>query len=181
MDGGSRRLDIDEDESVAEQIAKEMYAKLERLRVQAREDSSNRRRAYSARQRLFRDLSQIGYVEMVTLVEQWMRDSGRSMDGPDFRVNVPLWKLIESSSKALEQGHWAEAPEEELEAGVKLIWSVLALLLAQGHDVRGAFVELARSEEDKLPPGVVPIINRDGTLSEPDGWKPPNFTEYVGF
>jgi hypothetical protein len=182
MEGNvNRSLDLATEDDDIEQEAKALYARLENLRARAREDGANKRRVQNYRTRLVEDLSQIGFVEMTSHVESFMRDVGEPTTGPNTAVNTPLWKLIELKYRELEQAHWAEAPEEELNAGIDLIWSVMSLLLAQGHDVRGAFLEVSRANHDKVPPGIVPIIGKDGRIAKPEGWKPPQLAEFVGF
>lgn len=178
---GQRNLNIASTDGDAEQEAKALYGRLEDLRRRHREDGENKRRVQSFRTRLIEDLVLIGYVDMVSHIETFMRDAGQPMTGPDPRVNVPLWKLVEKKFRELTEGHWAEQPEEELNAGIDLVWSVLSLLLAQGHDVRGAFLEVNRANQDKLPPGVVPTIGKDGCIGKPEGWKPPQLAEFLGY
>lgn len=178
---GQNNLNLATGDADAEQAAQALYARLDELRRRHREDGENKRRVQSFRTRLVEDLVKIGYVDMVSMVEVFMRDVGQSMEGPDPRVNTPLWKLVEKKFRELTEGHWAESPEEELNAGIDLIWSVISLLLAQSHDVRGAFLEVTRANMDKVPPGVVPLVGKDGCIGKPEGWKPPQLAEFLGY
>ncbi|MGZ5650206.1 MAG: hypothetical protein ACXWG8_07720 [Usitatibacter sp.] len=183
MSNMSEQRAFDTDEQEAEQAAKALFNKLADLRRRHADDQISKRGAQSFRQRLIDGMNALGYVEMVHAVESFMRDIGQTTTDHNEAQGLRCWKLIERKFRELEEAHWAEIPEEELNAGIDLIWSVIALLLSHGHDVRGAFTEVTRANEDKVPaPGEEIRSSNDGvTVAKPAGWKPPQLAEYVGF
>lgn len=172
MDNVSQNLPLQDSDEQAEQAAKALYARLEKMTQRAREGTLTNRKFVSFRKHLIKGMAKIGYVDMVAHIEEFMRDAGHSMEGP--APDMRFTKLVERTTRDFEEAHWKESPEEELYTGLCLVWSILALLLAQGHDVRGAFVEMARASDGTS-------VQPNGTIAKPDGWREPNLAEFVGF
>lgn len=137
--------------------------------------------AHRAREALIKGMEQFGFVDMASHVESFLRESGQTVKGQNERQSTRMWKLLEIKTRELEQSYWAEDGEATLNAGLDLIWATLSLLMSEGHDVRGAFKEVARANDDKVRLAKHIAFDRFGRMNKPEGWKAPQLAEYVGF
>lgn len=90
-------------------------------------------------------------------------------------------KLIEE-----EYTEWCEAWEanddvEKLDACFDMIWVIVGYVRSRGWDLNNAWVEGAQSNLSKIDPatGLVRRRPEDGKILKPEGWKEPDFAQFV--
>jgi hypothetical protein len=171
-------------EETSEELAKLHLARLREITRSVLDGQATARQAASARDQLVRGMCHLGFVDFVFHVERFMRATGQhAVSGEqDEAQAMRHWKMVERKHRELEQAFFAEDGEGELNAGIDLLWAVIGMMVSQGHDVRGAFMEVNRANEDKEPPtGQQPVFNKHGFIAKPEGWRAPQLAEFVGW
>ena len=70
---------------------------------------------------------------------------------------------------------------EIADACFDLMWVVVGYMLSRGWDVNKIWDEGALSNLRKIDPETRKVLKReDGKVLKPEGWQPPNFSQYVG-
>ena len=70
---------------------------------------------------------------------------------------------------------------EIADACFDLMWVLIGYMLSRGWDVNKIWDEGALSNLRRIDPKIGKILKReDGKVLKPNGWQPPNFSQYVG-
>ncbi len=69
---------------------------------------------------------------------------------------------------------------EKADACFDMIWVIVGYMRSRGWDVNGIWEEGAKSNLSKIDPKTGLVRRReDGKILKPDGWKPPEFSQFV--
>ena len=69
---------------------------------------------------------------------------------------------------------------EQLDACFDMMWVIIGYMKARGWDCENAWDEGAKSNLSKIDRTTGKVIRReDGKILKPEGWKPPDFTNFV--
>ena len=77
---------------------------------------------------------------------------------------------------------WNQKDEtEKADACFDMIWVIVGYMLSRGWNVDALWDEGAKSNLAKIDPETGKVIRRvsDGKILKPDGWKEPNFSQFV--
>lgn len=102
---------------------------------------------------------------------------------PDANVSA-LAELYKNLIKEEVQEFWeAEAASddaEQLDACFDMIWVIVGYMYARGWNPSLAWDEGAKSNLAKIDPTTGKVIRReDGKILKPEGWKAPDFKQFV--
>lgn len=113
-------------------------------------------------------------------VNKFMVAAGQTVFGDNTEQAILYRKLIEEEYRELMKA-FAEGDDTEiLDACFDLPWVCFAYAMSRGWDMHSAWVEGARSNLDKIDPTTGSVIRRDdGKILKPEGWLPPNFSQFV--
>jgi len=69
---------------------------------------------------------------------------------------------------------------EQLDACFDMMWVIIGYMKSRGWNCESAWDEGAKSNLSKIDPLTGKVIRReDGKILKPEGWKPPNFEQFV--
>lgn len=90
-------------------------------------------------------------------------------------------KLIEEEYKEFQEAWEANDDTEKLDACFDMIWVIVGYARSRGWDIDKAWDEGAQSNLAKIDPetGLVRRRPEDGKILKPEGWKEPNFEQFV--
>ncbi len=90
-------------------------------------------------------------------------------------------KLIKEEVEEFWEAEATSDDTEELDACFDMIWVIVGYMKSRGWDCDAAWVEGAQSNLSKIDPTTGKVIRRpeDGKILKPEGWKPPNFQQFV--
>jgi predicted HAD superfamily Cof-like phosphohydrolase len=70
--------------------------------------------------------------------------------------------------------------EKELDACFDMIWVIVGYMHSRGWNIDAAWVEGASSNLSKIDKETGKVVRRhDGKIMKPEGWKEPNFKQFV--
>lgn len=70
---------------------------------------------------------------------------------------------------------------EQLDACMDMIWVILGFCHMKRFDVESAWKEVSKSNLAKIDSETGKVRkDKNGKVMKPDGWQPPNLTEFVG-
>jgi predicted HAD superfamily Cof-like phosphohydrolase len=116
-------------------------------------------------------------------VETFLRAVGQNP--PPFVTNENpqslLYKeLIREEIKEFWEADEANDDTERLDACFDMIWVIVGYARSRGWDFERAWEEGAQSNLSKIDPETGLVRRReDGKILKPEGWKPPNFEQFV--
>lgn len=90
-------------------------------------------------------------------------------------------KLIEEEYKEFQEAWEANDDAEKLDACFDMIWVIVGYARSRGWDIDKAWDEGAQSNLAKIDPatGLVRRRPEDGKILKPEGWKEPDFAQFV--
>lgn len=90
-------------------------------------------------------------------------------------------KLIEEEYLEFQEAWEANDDTEKLDACFDMIWVIVGYVRSRGWDLDAAWVEGAKSNLSKIDPttGLVRRRPEDGKILKPEGWKEPDFAQFV--
>ncbi len=90
-------------------------------------------------------------------------------------------KLIKEEVEEFWEAEATSDDTEELDACFDMIWVIVGYMKSRGWDCDAAWAEGAQSNLSKIDPTTGKVIRRpeDGKILKPEGWKPPNFQQFV--
>lgn len=104
---------------------------------------------------------------------------------PPFTVNENPQSLLYKELMREEIKEFWEADEanddaERLDACFDMIWVIVGYARSRGWEMDKAWVEGAASNLSKIDPATGLVRRReDGKILKPEGWKPPDFAQFV--
>jgi predicted HAD superfamily Cof-like phosphohydrolase len=113
-------------------------------------------------------------------VNKFMVAAGQTVLEDNKEQAILYRKLILEEYKELMVAFEEKDDVEILDALFDLPWVCYAYALSRGWNMGAAWNEGARSNLDKIDPVTGKCIKReDGKILKPEGWKPPNFAQFV--
>jgi len=89
-------------------------------------------------------------------------------------------ELIREEIKEFWEADEANDDVERLDACFDMIWVIVGYARSRGWDMDAAWIEGAASNLSKIDPETGLVRRReDGKILKPEGWKPPNFEQFV--
>ena len=89
-------------------------------------------------------------------------------------------KLIEEEYEEFQEAIQQKDNTEVLDACFDQIWVILGYMYSRGWDVDASWNEGAKSNLSKIDSETGKVLKRsDGKIQKPEGWKPPNFHQFV--
>lgn len=90
-------------------------------------------------------------------------------------------KLIEEEYEEFQEAYEANDDVEILDACFDMIWVIIGYMKSRGWDCEAAWDEGAQSNLSKIDPETGFVIRRpeDGKILKPEGWQPPDFSQFV--
>ena len=90
-------------------------------------------------------------------------------------------KLIDEEYEEFQEAWEANDDTEKLDACFDMIWVIVGYVRSRGWDLDAAWVEGAKSNLSKIDPatGLVRRRPEDGKILKPEGWKEPDFKQFV--
>jgi predicted HAD superfamily Cof-like phosphohydrolase len=89
-------------------------------------------------------------------------------------------ELIREEIKEFWEADAANDDTERLDACFDMIWVIIGYARSRGWDFNAAWDEGAKSNLSKIDPTTGLVRRReDGKILKPDGWKEPNFEQFV--
>lgn len=89
-------------------------------------------------------------------------------------------KLIAEEYSEFVDAWIAKDDTEKADACFDMIWVIVGYMRSRGWDVERIWDEGAKSNLSKIDPETGLVKKReDGKILKPDGWKPPNFEQFV--
>ena len=89
-------------------------------------------------------------------------------------------KLIKEEVEEFWEAEAASDDAEMLDACFDMIWVIVGYARSRGWDMNKAWVEGAASNLSKIDPDTGLVRRRDdGKILKPEGWKPPDFAQFV--
>lgn len=89
-------------------------------------------------------------------------------------------ELIREEIKEFWEADSANDDTERLDACFDMIWVIIGYARSRGWDINAAWDEGAKSNLSKIDPTTGLVRRReDGKILKPDGWKEPNFSQFV--
>ena len=109
----------------------------------------------------------------------------QAADQTTLGYNVPqsslYMKLIGEEFSELLAAKNQNNDAEIADACFDLMWVVVGYMLSRGWDVNKIWNEGALSNLRKIDSETRKVLKReDGKVLKPEGWQPPNFSQYVG-
>lgn len=118
--------------------------------------------------------------KVFTDVEVFLRSVGQTSRQENVKQAELYLKLIEEEFNELMDAYHQNNDAEILDACFDLIWVVVGYMHSRGWDCESSWDEGARSNLSKIDPFTGKVKRReDGKILKPDGWKPPNFKQFV--
>jgi predicted HAD superfamily Cof-like phosphohydrolase len=89
-------------------------------------------------------------------------------------------KLIDEEYEEFLEAYYDEDSVEEIDACFDMMWVIIGYMKSRGWDCENIWDEGAKSNLSKIDP-VTGLVKRreDGKILKPEGWKPPDFTNFV--
>jgi len=113
------------------------------------------------------------YNDVVKFIEAC--DQPKTEDNQSLYVN-----LIQEEFDEFLSGIHAEDDVEQLDACMDMIWVILGFCHMKGYDVDGAWGEVRKTNLSKIDDITGKVIRRsDGKILKPEGWKEPNFSDFI--
>lgn len=90
-------------------------------------------------------------------------------------------KLIDEEYEEFQEAWEANDDTEKLDACFDMIWVIVGYVRSRGWDLDAAWIEGAKSNLSKIDPatGLVRRRPEDGKILKPEGWKEPDFKQFV--
>lgn len=118
-------------------------------------------------------------------VNQFMGAVGQKVPysiGKEESDQAKLYKsLIDEEYAEFVEADSANDDVERIDACFDMIWVIIGYMKSRGWDCEGIWNEGAQSNLAKIDPETGVCIRRpeDGKILKPEGWKPPNFSQFV--
>lgn len=88
--------------------------------------------------------------------------------------------LVTEEINELLEAEAASNEVEEFDACLDTVWVLIGYMLARGWLVRSGWEEVARSNHSKIDLETGKMLRReDGKILKPEGWTPPDLTEFL--
>lgn len=102
-------------------------------------------------------------------------------DQKPIKDNVELYrKLINEEFNEFLEAYQANDDVEQLDACMDMIWVILGFCHMKKYDIAGAWNEVVKTNMAKVDPDTGKVRRRDdGKILKPEGWKPPDMTNFV--
>jgi len=90
------------------------------------------------------------------------------------------YKLIQEEVSELETSKTIDDKAEVIDACFDTIWVIVGYLHSLGYDIDAIWNEGAQSNLIKINKETGQVVKRDdGKILKPEGWRPPNFSQFV--
>ena len=124
-------------------------------------------------------------TKVFTDVSVFLSAVGQEMPSTSTIVETPqsqlYKKLIDEEYAEFIEAWNANDDTEKLDACFDMMWVIVGYMKSRGWDCERAWDEGAQSNLSKIDPTTGKVIRRpeDGKILKPEGWKPPNFEQFV--
>lgn len=113
-------------------------------------------------------------------VATFMEAAGQTIKEKNETQAELYYKLIREEMGELETSMKIEDKAEVIDACFDTIWVILGYMHSLGLDVDGIWKEGAKSNLIKIDEETGKVIKRDdGKILKPQGWRPPDFKQFV--
>ena len=121
--------------------------------------------------------------KVFTDVEVFLQACGQkhaNMPVPPNDLSNLYLKLIAEEVQEFNDAVDASDDTEQLDACFDMMWVIIGYMKSRGWDCERAWDEGARSNLAKIDLATMKVRRReDGKILKPDGWQPPDFTQFV--
>jgi predicted HAD superfamily Cof-like phosphohydrolase len=113
------------------------------------------------------------YNDVVTFIE--------ACDQKPSEENSKLYSnLITEEFTEFTEAYEQNDEVEMLDACMDMIWVILGFCHMKGYNVDGAWSEVRKTNLSKIDANTGKVIRRsDGKILKPEGWKEPNFSDFI--
>ncbi len=113
-------------------------------------------------------------------VERFMNAVGHYTDKPDPSLSELYLDLIDEEYTEFKEALDEKNDADTLDACFDMIWVIVGYMKSRGWDCDAAWTEGAGSNLAKIDPETGKVIRReDGKILKPEGWKRPDFGQFV--
>lgn len=114
-------------------------------------------------------------------VQVFMNAAGQTTTGDNLSQAELYKNLIEEEVTEFWEAEAVLDDVEEIDACFDMIWVIVGYMLSRGWDVDRIWDEGSLSNLTKIDKQTGKVIKReDGKVLKPEGWKPPDFSKFVG-
>lgn len=122
--------------------------------------------------------------KVFTDVQVFMAAAGQETLHRPIKLETPqaqlYKKLIKEEFQEFLDADAEEDDVERLDACFDMMWVIIGYMISRGWDCESAWDEGAKSNLSKIDKETGKVKKReDGKVLKPEGWKPPDFTQFV--
>ncbi len=119
-------------------------------------------------------------TKVFTDVQVFMTAAGQTVSEDNEKQAKLYHKLIIEEYKEYLAARLAKDDVEQIDACFDMIWVIVGYMLSRGWNCDAIWDEGALSNLRKIDKETKKVLKRDdGKVMKPEGWKPPDFSQFV--
>lgn len=119
-------------------------------------------------------------TKVFTDVQVFMNAAGQTTTENNTEQSRLYHKLINEEFHEFVDARLKNDDVETVDACFDMIWVIVGYMLSKGWDCNKIWDEGAISNLNKIDKETKKVLKReDGKVLKPEGWQPPNFSQYV--